>query len=334
MILLFVKDDEKMKSRTILNFGLFMSISLAVASSLGFAVNFLVKDAQVFVPIGKSYYKSGDDVLEKERKESFYFGENSGSVAANNIFDAENRSITLSESKVGEVSDNSDVPEVNRGDILFYFENPEKCPAMNGMEISGTVVADEMDKSVAILKDGKGRSAEVYITQVGSVVKDNISLELVWRNFVILKTSSGIKCIGEGVGESKSGPVEQVADSRDSNAPENDDGLEVRKVGENEYVLKRSDLMKLTGNLNSLARQARIIPARKEKGFKIFSIKSNSLYRKIGIVNGDIIKSINGIELSSPDKALEAYSRLQSASKLSLDITRRGKSETLEYTIE
>ena len=322
-----------MKSRTILNFGLFISISLAVASSLGFAVNFLVKDAQVFVPIGKSYYKDSDEGLQKEKKESFYFGKDSGSVASNNIFDAQMRSITLAESKVGNVEPGSDVPEVNRGDILFYFENPGKCSAMSGMEISGTVVADEMDKSVAILKDGKGRNAEVYITQVGSVVKDNITLELVWRNFVILKTPGGIKCIGEGVGESKSGPVESPIASKMS-ADENEDELEVRKIGENQYVLKRSDLMKLTGNLNALARQARIIPARKEKGFKIFSIKQNSLYRKIGIVNGDIIKSINGIELSSPDKALEAYSRLQSASKLSLDIKRRGQDETLEYTIE
>ena len=322
-----------MKSRMILNFGLFISISLAVASSLGFAVNFLVKDAQVFVPIGKSYYKDSDEGMKKDQSESFYFGKNSSSVASNNIFDAQKRAITLTESQVGNVAEENEVPEVNRGDILFYFENPGKCPAMSDLEISGTVVADEMDKSVAILKDGKGRSAEVYITQVGSIVKDNISLELVWRNFVILKTQSGIKCLGEGVGESKSGPVEAPASPRRA-AAEEEDGLEVRKVGENQYVLKRSDLMKLTGNLNALARQARIIPARKEKGFKVFSIKKDSLYRKIGIVNGDIIKSINGIELSSPDKALEAYSRLQSASKLSLEIKRRGQNETLEYTIE
>jgi len=322
-----------MKSRTILNFGLFFSISLAVASSLGFAVNFLVKDSQVFVPIGKSYYKGDDESLKKEKKESFYFGKDSSSVASNNIFDSNMRAITLTESQLGAVDENDSVPEVNRGDILFYFENPGKCPAMTGMDISGTVVADEMDKSVAILKEGKGRNASVYITQVGSVVKDNITLELVWRNFVILKTAGGIKCIGEGVGESK---AENVDSALASGAPsmEADDGLEVRKVGENQYVIKRSDLMKLTGNLNALSRQARIVPARKENGFKIFSIKKNSLYRKIGIVNGDIIKSINGIELSSPDKALEAYSRLQSASKISLDVKRRGQNETLEYTIE
>ena len=322
-----------MKSRTILNFGLFFSISLAVASSLGFAVNFLVKDSQVFVPIGKSYYKGDDESLKKEKKESFYFGKDSSSVASNNIFDSNMRAITLTESQLGAVDENDSVPEVNRGDILFYFENPGKCPAMTGMDISGTVVADEMDKSVAILKEGKGRNASVYITQVGSVVKDNITLELVWRNFVILKTAGGIKCIGEGVGDSK---AETVDPSLALGVPSTgaDDGLEVRKVGENQYVIKRSDLMKLTGNLNALSRQARIVPARKENGFKIFSIKKNSLYRKIGIVNGDIIKSINGIELSSPDKALEAYSRLQSASKISLDVKRRGQNETLEYTIE
>ena len=87
-------------------------------------------------------------------------------------------------------------------------------------------------------------------------------------------------------------------------------------------------------NLNHLATQARIVPARKENGFKLFSIKPGSIYKKIGLKNGDIIKSINGIDLSSPDKALEAYQRLRSADKLSLDIVRRGKKESLDYTID
>ena len=324
-----------MKSRTILNVGLFISIALAVASGFGFLINFAVKDAQVFVPIGKSYYKGDDEANKQSKKESFYFGQNSNAVASNNIFDSEMRTLTLAETKIGAVSEDDSIPEVSRGDILFYFENPGKCPLMSGLELSGTIVADDMKKSVAILKEGRGRKASVYITQVGSKVNDTVSLELVWRNFVILKTTSGIKCIGEGVGENKTTSSETPFMSKKHlTGAEDEGGLEVKKIGNNQYVIQRADLMKLTGNLNSLARQARIIPARKESGFKIFSIKRNSLYSKIGVVNGDIIKSINGIELSSPDKALEAYSRLQSASKISIDIKRRGQSETLEYTIE
>jgi general secretion pathway protein C len=243
------------------------------------------------------------------------------------------RNITVSENKVGETTGEGVIPEANMDDIYFYFENPDKCPALSSLVLSGTIVANEMDQSIAILKEAKSRDEGAIIARVGSDVVDGVKLALVWRNFVVLRTNSGIRCIGDGVGDEKAVSSEPMG-LQTGAPPTSDDGIEVRKVGENQYVIRRQDLMKVTGNLNSLARQARIVPSKKDNGFKVFSITKDSLYSKIGIQNGDVIKSINGIELSSPDKALEAYSRLQSASKLSLDIIRRGSNETMEYTIE
>jgi len=110
--------------------------------------------------------------------------------------------------------------------------------------------------------------------------------------------------------------------------------LNVQQTGPNSYRVSRDDLNRATANLNSLASEARIVPDKQENGFKIFSIRPGSIWQKIGVQNGDVIKSINGIELSSPDKALEAYGRLRNANKISLDIVRRGKRETMEYTID
>jgi general secretion pathway protein C len=237
---------------------------------------------------------------------------------------------------VGETTGDGAVPEASADDIYFYFENPEKCPLMPSLLLSGTIVAKEFDQSIAILREGSSREEGAIIARVGSEITPGVKLALVWRNFVVLTTSSGVKCIGEGVGGDAKQSVSEPRFSETGEPPVagGDDGIEVRKISENQYVIRRQDLQKVTGNLNSLARQARIVPSKKDNGFKVFSITKDSLYSKIGIQNGDVIKSINGIELSSPDKALEAYSRLQSASKLSLDIVRRGQNETMEYTIE
>ena len=54
---------------------------------------------------------------------------------------------------------------------------------------------------------------------------------------------------------------------------------------------RRPSLDKALANLNDLAMQARIVPAFKDgqaEGFKLFSIRPDSLYSKIGIVNGDV----------------------------------------------
>ena len=322
-----------MKSRTVLNAGFFISITFAIASTVGFLLSFIVKDEQVFVPVGKSYYKNTVDDGSEGRKESFYFGSNVEKVSQSNIFDVGMRNITVSENKVGETTSEGGIPDASMDDIYYYFENPDKCPALSSLVLSGTIVANEMDQSIAILKEAKSRDEGAIIARVGSDVVDGVKLALVWRNFVVLRTSSGVRCIGDGVGDEKAVSSEPMV-TQTGAPPTSDDGIEVRKVGENQYVIRRQDLMKVTGNLNSLARQARIVPSKKDNGFKVFSITKDSLYSKIGIQNGDVIKSINGIELSSPDKALEAYSRLQSASTLSLDIIRRGQNETMEYTIE
>jgi general secretion pathway protein C len=73
--------------------------------------------------------------------------------------------------------------------------------------------------------------------------------------------------------------------------------------------------------------QARIVPAFKDgvaQGFKLFSIRPDSIYTKIGIQNGDVIRRINGYDLNSPEKALEIYSKLKEASRIDIEVERNG----------
>lgn len=326
-----------LKSRTVLNIALFIAITVAVLSLMGFILSFVVKGEQVYVPVGKSYYKTMEEKGDEDKKESFYFGKNPNNMSAANIFDSSSRFISLTEQQgTATVEESKEVPEVSREDIFFYLENPDKCGALPGYELTGTIVAKDNDFSFAILKGGKGSTGGA-VTRTGAEVQEGVILAFVWRNLAIFRTTGGVKCVGEGVGEAKQPPVlstePKIADSAPA-ASGGDDDLEVRSIGANQYLLKRSEINKVTGNLGALASQARIVPSKKDNGFKIFSIAKDSLFSKLGIQNGDILKSINGIELSSPDKAIEAYSRLQSASKLSLDIVRKGQNETLEYTIE
>ena len=325
-----------MKSRTVLNISLFIAIIVAVLSLMGFVLALVVKGNQVYVPVGKSYYKLMEENAEEEKKESFYFGRNPNNMSAANIFDSSSRYIAFTEQQgTSTVEEIAEVPEVSKEDIFFYLENPDKCTLLPGYELTGTIVAKDNDFSFAILKGGKGSTGGA-VTRTGSEVQEGVILAFVWRNLAIFRTTSGVKCVGEGVGETKQQPIPSVEQKLADNMPvsQGDDDLDIRSIGQNQYLLKRSEINKVTGNLGALASQARIVPSKKDNGFKIFSIAKGSLFSKLGIQNGDVIKSINGIELSSPDKAIEAYSRLQNASNLSLNIIRKGQNETLEYTIE
>jgi general secretion pathway protein C len=109
------------------------------------------------------------------------------------------------------------------------------------------------------------------------------------------------------------------------------------KTGDNQFGVPRSTVDNALNNLSELATQARVVPAfegGKPVGFKLFSIKPGSLYSKIGLQNGDVINRINGYEMSSPEKGLEVYQKLKDSSNITVDIKRRGKAMTLDYTIQ
>jgi general secretion pathway protein C len=110
----------------------------------------------------------------------------------------------------------------------------------------------------------------------------------------------------------------------------------ITKQSETQYTVQRSFVDKLLSDQASIMRAARIVPHEENGavvGVKLYGIRRNSLLGKLGIQNGDLLKTINGADVSSPDSALEAYAKFRSATNLSVAVTRRGQEMTLGYDI-
>ncbi len=84
-------------------------------------------------------------------------------------------------------------------------------------------------------------------------------------------------------------------------------------------------------NFNQLLTQAKVIPVR--NGMKITRIKSGSLFRRLGLRNGDVITSVNDRQIKSVDDAMSMYQNLQKGSNISIELRRRNRAETIEYRI-
>ncbi|HOW52581.1 MAG TPA: type II secretion system protein GspC [bacterium] len=327
-----------MRNRTVLGLLLFVSLSFMFFSVYALLFAFIVKDEPERSD-GKTTQKK-TTMEEVRSEEMMYFGSKSQSEAVPNVFDMTMRQVAFSDEENPESL--SKPKEVSVEEINALLETPERCMAFPGATLLGTAVAIPEAESFATIAssspkgqiDGRSGAAAggdmVMVMRIDDEIDPGTVLAAIRRNLVAFKTPGGIRCLGENVGK-ESAIVDPNKPKDQSNGP-ND--MNVQQTGPNSYRISREDLNKATANLNSLATEARIVPDRQEGGFKIFSIKPGGLYQKIGVQNGDIVKSINGIELSSPDKALEAYSRLRNANKLSLDIVRRGKRETLDYSVE
>lgn len=110
-----------------------------------------------------------------------------------------------------------------------------------------------------------------------------------------------------------------------------DHGFDIRKVGANSYEVTRADVGKALGQMASLSRDARVVPV--GEGFKLAWIRKGSVFEAIGVERGDIIKSANGYDVTSMEGAMQAFSKLKSASDVSLDLMRGGSKVTLEYRV-
>jgi len=111
----------------------------------------------------------------------------------------------------------------------------------------------------------------------------------------------------------------------------------IKEVGTNSYEVDRDLVNKLMSNPMVAARGARIVPSirnGKANGFKLYAIRPSSLYAKLGLKNGDTIQAVNGFDLTTPDKALEVYTKVKEASNLTVSITRRGKPVTIHYNVD
>lgn len=111
----------------------------------------------------------------------------------------------------------------------------------------------------------------------------------------------------------------------------------IQKVSDNEFNVERSVVDLILENQTELMRSARIVPEKegdKVVGIRLFGIKADSLLNTLGLVNGDRLQTINGFDMASPEKALEAYARLRTADHLTIAINRKGKPQNIDFNIK
>jgi len=111
----------------------------------------------------------------------------------------------------------------------------------------------------------------------------------------------------------------------------------IQKLSPNESNIDRGVVDKILENQSELMRQARIVPEQengKTVGIRMFGIRPETLLGTLGMENGDRLQTINGFDMASPEKALEAYARLRTADKLVVQVNRRGQNMNLDYNIK
>ncbi len=111
----------------------------------------------------------------------------------------------------------------------------------------------------------------------------------------------------------------------------------IHKISETEFDVERSVVDNILENQAELMKSARIVPEKegdKVVGIRLFGIRPDSLLGTLGIENGDRLSSINGFEMSNPQSALEAYTKLRTADHLTVAVNRHGNPVNIDFNIK
>jgi hypothetical protein len=112
---------------------------------------------------------------------------------------------------------------------------------------------------------------------------------------------------------------------------------ELKRQDDSHYTISRKGADAVVANLPSIARSMRVAPEAKggkPYGFRLTSLKPGALLTRIGLQNGDVVTSLNGNELTSPEKAVEAYARFRASGVVRAGYLRAGKPCSVEIKIE
>ncbi len=110
----------------------------------------------------------------------------------------------------------------------------------------------------------------------------------------------------------------------------------IEQRGPHDFVVDRGAFEALLENQTALAANVRVeaeTGAGTMRGVKLAFVRPGSVVEKLGLEAGDALRSINGFDFTSPEHILEAYARLRTASRLSLEVVRGGKATEIDYEI-
>lgn len=275
-----------------------------------FSAKLITNSLRIF---GNQYVNSGTSSVVVQREVNKKTDDNPFSdyevIITRNIFNSTN-----------EIPDE----EVSRATEDSGTENASKSTMP--ISLVGTIVLNDPSLSVAAIKIDKEDKTNAYT--IGDVILSKAQIVTINRHKVFFKNKvSGDLEYIEMLFDESDNTTSTTRDVSDSG---------IRVIDDEHVIMERGELNKALGNMNQLLMEARAIPYRKNGemlGFKILGIKPGSLYDRLGVKNGDVVQSINGLNIKSPADAMKLYNQISSSNLFNVDLIRGGVNKSVRLDI-
>ncbi|ACL06818.1 PDZ/DHR/GLGF domain-containing protein [Desulfatibacillum aliphaticivorans] len=190
------------------------------------------------------------------------------------------------------------------------------------LSLLGTITGPEK-YACAFIEDTKARSSDLY--RIGDDVQ-GAQLRQIMRGKVVLHVNGRDELLVMDDDEKKArrrGPSSGPAPVQDSSG--------------RDFKVGKEQINNALQNINQLMTQINVRPVfedGKPAGLMLRRIKPNSIFKEMGLEDGDVIQGINDREIQDTEDILSLYQSLKNAEEVSLQIKRGGTPTSLNYSFE
>jgi general secretion pathway protein C len=206
-----------------------------------------------------------------------------------------------------------------------------------GLELVGTVVADNPNLSRAIIDNRKTREQEAY--REGEAA-GKVKIKKILRNNVIITTADGDELLTVEIKESGK-RVNPSADAQASPAISKSSAGEPggRPPVNNpwSFRLARQEVEASLADAQPLLQEVNLDPYLKDDepaGFKITNIASESVLKKIGLENDDVISALNEEAVTGPEQAADFFQKIAEGGEFKITIERNRRLRFISLNIQ
>jgi len=212
--------------------------------------------------------------------------------------------------------------------------------------LHSTALVDPATLSTAVLGENSAKS-DVY--GLGARLGADATIRgIEWRRVIVQRDSGNWEYISmdEPAAESSASSNNSEREDRSARRERRSSSRQprtgshvwegVRSTGENAWEIDQAELDYALANLDRLSREARAVPSfdgGQPNGVKVFSIRRNSIFSFLGLRNNDVIRSVNGNDLSNLNDAASMYTRLLSDKNFELEVLRGGEPVRMSYSV-
>jgi general secretion pathway protein C len=181
----------------------------------------------------------------------------------------------------------------------------------------------------AVIEDLETHRQDLY--RVGDQIRGARIVAIAWDRVTLEQGGQEATLELTPPGEHRATRPDDAAGAVPAPAPQT-----IRRTGADAFIVDRRELAGAVDNMSGLMTQLRAVAEvadGRPNGFRLFQIKEDSIFRRLGLQDGDVVQRVNGTTLDDPTSLLTFLGRLRNEPRVAVDIVRGGTARTLVYDL-